>query len=81
MQSTQQRGQAAGYRQSDPAAGPPYFESFSDDVPTVWSFDLRFYRREAAHFWSWLKSEANNGQALFDMPFLLRTTIFSEVIF
>lgn len=68
IQSTQQRGQEAGYRQSDPAAGPVYFERFSDNVPTIWRFDLRFYRRDAAFFWSWLKSEANNGAASFNMP-------------
>ena len=67
IQASKSRGQRAGFRQSDAAAGPPYFEAFSDDVPTVWRFDLRFTRLQAVYFWSWLKSEAENGRAWFNM--------------
>ena len=67
IQNTKNRGQIAGYRQSEAAGGPPYFEQFSDNVPTFWTFDLKFSRRDAAQFWSWMKSEAQNGRAWFNM--------------
>ena len=69
IQANKRRNQVAGYRQADPAGGPPYFERFSDDVPTVWDFSLRFNRGDAAYFWSWLKSRshADNGNAWFNM--------------
>lgn len=70
IQASKRRGQNAGYRESDPQAGPPFFERFSDDVPTTWRFQLRFTRQEAQYFWSWLKSPShgNNGRAWFNMP-------------
>lgn len=68
IQATKRREQLAGFRQSNPAGGPAYFEPFSDDVPTVWSFNLRFTRNEAAYFWAWVKSQISNGRDWFNMP-------------
>lgn len=67
IQESKRREQEAGYRQSDPAGGPPYFEAFSDDVPTTWEFNLRFNRADASYFWSWVKSQINNGRDWFNM--------------
>lgn len=68
IQSTKRRDQAASYRESNPAGGPPYFEAFGDDVPIVWAFNLRFTRSQAMYFWSWVKSQINNGRDWFNMP-------------
>jgi len=77
IQASKNRGQAAGFRQSDPAGGPPFFEAFSDDVPTIWTFNLVFKRKDAAYFWSWVKSGISNGRAFFNMNL---TTEYDAVI-
>ncbi len=70
LQNGKSRQRAAGFRQSDPAGGSPFFESFSDDVPTTWSFTLRFNRAEAVVFQDWFRSpdHADYGNSWFLFP-------------
>lgn len=56
LQAGKQRTRAASFRQSDPSAGAPFFESFADDIPTIWSFQLRFSQSESIVFWDWWRS-------------------------
>lgn len=58
IQNTKTITQAAGFIESDPAAGASYTQFFTDDQPTFISFDLRFSRAEAPYFDAWAR---NNG--------------------
>ena len=56
IQDSKSRSVDPSFRQSHPAVGPPYTESFSDDRNTVWTFQLRFQGTEDDLFWAWFQS-------------------------
>jgi hypothetical protein len=55
IRNTKTIQRAAGFRESDPAAGASYTEFFTDDQPTFMQFDLKFTQYEKQYFESWVR--------------------------
>lgn len=68
IESTKQRSQPAGFRQSDPAAGPAYTERYTLNPPVSWSFQLIFNRNQAQIFMAWFRSTLQGGALPFMFP-------------
>lgn len=69
IQSTKQTQKAAGFREAEPAGGPSYTQAFTDNQPTVVSFNLVFKASEAMYFDAWQRQNEIFAQGLFfNMP-------------
>lgn len=68
IQAGKSRSQQAGFRQSDPAAGPAYTERYTLNPPVSWSFSLIFNRYQAQIFMAWFRSATKGGALPFIMP-------------
>lgn len=68
IQAGKSRNQQAGFRQSDPAAGPAYTEQYTKNPPVFWSFSLIFNRYQAQVFMAWFRSATDRGALPFIMP-------------
>lgn len=68
IQAGKSRSQQAGFRQSDPAAGPAYTERYTLNPPVSWSFQLIFNRYQAQVFWAWFRTTTQGGALPFIFP-------------
>lgn len=55
IQNTTTIQQAAGFLESNPAAGASYTQFFTDDQPVIMAFDLVFSKAENQYFESWAR--------------------------
>jgi hypothetical protein len=65
IQSSKKYDQAAGFLESDPAAGASYTIAYTEDQPVFLGFDLKFSGIEAMKFDSWARTNKIFEQGLF----------------
>lgn len=65
IQSTKQITKSAGFLESSPAAGASYTVAWTEDQPTIFSFDLKFSDTESMRFDAWQRSNKIFDQGLF----------------
>lgn len=65
ISSTKQFTKSAGFIESDPSSGASYTYAVTEDLPTFFSFDLRFTMAESMRFDSWTRANKIFDQGLF----------------
>ncbi len=70
IQAGKKREIPAAFRATNPAVGPFYIENFTDDLPVIWDFNLKFTSFQAQVFFDWFLSPdfADKGRVSFNMP-------------